>query len=66
MAVCAFAKHLLLRQALYRYSPCGELYMQNGNPQNHVNAFGYQIFGFEVEGQKHLVEASIVRAQGLS
>lgn len=35
MAVCAFAKHLLLRQALNRYSLCGDLYMQNGDPQNH-------------------------------
>lgn len=40
--------------------------MQNGNPQKHVTAFGYQIFGFEVEGQEHIVEIIFVRAQGLS
>lgn len=26
------------------------IYMQSGNPQKHMIAFGYQIFGFEVEG----------------
>lgn len=40
--------------------------MQNSIPQKHVTTIGYQIFGFEVEGQEHIVEASIVRAQGLS
>lgn len=65
MAVCAFAKHLLLRQALNRYCPCGDLYMQNGDPQNHMTAFEYQIFGFVVNGQEHTVETNIVRAQGL-
>lgn len=40
--------------------------MQNSIPRKHVTAIGYQVFGFEVEGQEHIVEASIVRAQGLS
>lgn len=66
VAMCAFAKPLVLGQALTRYSPCRDLWMQNDHPQNHVATFGHQIFGFKVNGQDHIVEASIVRAQGLS
>lgn len=40
--------------------------MQNGNPQKHMTGFGYQIFGFEVEGQEHIVETSLWEPKALS
>lgn len=43
-----------------------DLYMQNSIPHKHKSAVGYQIFGFEMEGQEHIAAASIVSPLALS